>query len=62
MQSSLNISAEKLGKIPNIEPPKFSKRIGSTNYIVAVYSSQTSAETIEDKLLRLIKSEVRSSA
>ena len=34
------------------------KRIGSTNYEVSVYFSQTSKETIEDKLLRLMMREV----
>jgi hypothetical protein len=41
---------------PQTEPTKFTKRIGSTNFIVSVYHSQTSKETVEDKLLRLIKS------
>jgi len=41
---------------------QFSKRIGSTVYTVSVYQSQTSKETIEDKLMRLIESEVRRSA
>jgi len=30
------------------------KRIGSTNYEVSVYFSQTSKEKVEDKLLRLM--------
>jgi len=38
-------------------PPLFTKRIGSTTYTVSVHFSQTSKETAEDKLLRLIKSE-----
>ena len=44
------------------EPPKLSKKIGSTTYVVAVHFSRTSAETLEDKVLRLIESEVRESA
>jgi hypothetical protein len=51
------------------EPSGFNKKIGSTTYVVAVYSSRlpageagTSAETLEDKILRLIESEVRESA
>jgi len=44
------------------EPSKFEKRIGSTTYRVSVHFSQTSTETIEDKILRLLKSEVRESA
>jgi len=38
------------------------KRIGSTTYVVAVHFSQTSKETMQDKVLRLIESEVRRSA
>ena len=41
------------------KPPKFQKRIGSTVYRIFVHFSKTSAETIEDKLLRLMESEVR---
>ena len=44
------------------EPMKFSKRIGSTTYVVAVHFSQTSSETIEDKLFRLIEREVENVA
>jgi len=33
------------------------KRIGSTNYKVAVHFSKTSRETMDDKILRLIKNE-----
>jgi hypothetical protein len=34
-------------------------RIGSTEFIVSVKFSATSKETMEDKILRLIESEVR---
>ena len=44
------------------EPAKYEKRIGSTIYRVTLHFSQDSAETIEDKLLRLMESEVRESA
>jgi hypothetical protein len=40
------------------EPIKFVKRIGSTDFVINVRFSQTSAETLEDKILRLIESEV----
>ena len=33
------------------------KRIGSTTYQVAVHFSQTGSETINDKILRLIRNE-----
>ena len=45
-----------------VEPTKFSKRIGSTTYVVAVHFSRTSKETMQDKVLRLIEREVRESA
>jgi hypothetical protein len=38
------------------------QRIGSTVYRVTVHFSPTSTDTIEDKLLRLMESEVRDSA
>ena len=44
------------------EPLKFSKRIGSTVYLVSVHSSTTSHETVQDKIQRLIEREVRDSA
>ena len=45
-----------------VEPTKFSKRIGSTTYVVAVHFSRTDKEPMQDKTLRLIESEVRKSA
>jgi len=54
--------AVKQERIIPAEPPKFSKKIGSTTYVVAVHFSLTSAETLEDKVIRLIESEVRDSA
>jgi len=44
------------------EPVKLLRRIGSTTYIVNVRFSNTSTETMEDKILRLIESEVGKSA
>jgi hypothetical protein len=41
------------------KPPTFQKRIGSTTYRIIVHYSQTARETAEDKLLRLMESEVR---
>jgi len=38
------------------------KRIGSTNFIVNVHFSNTSTETLKDKVHRLIESEVAKSA
>ena len=50
------------GKSTHAEPVKFLKRIGSTTFVVAVHFSRTSKETVQDKVLRLIESEVRESA
>ena len=36
------------------QPHKILKRIGSTNYEVSIHFSQTSKETVEDKMLRLM--------
>ena len=44
------------------EPLKLQKRIGSTVYSVSIRFSDKAAETLEDKLLRMIESEVRSIA
>ena len=46
----------------SVEPLKFSKRIGSTTYVVAIHFGQSSQEPMQGKILRLIESEVRSSA
>jgi len=35
----------------------FTKRIGYTTYHVGVYFSGTSTETVQDKILRLVKNE-----
>jgi hypothetical protein len=39
------------------EPSKLLKRIGSTEFLISVRFSETSKETIEDKILRLIERE-----
>jgi len=44
------------------EPLEYEKRIGSTVYRVIVHFCQMSTETLEDKLMRLMESEVRESA
>ena len=41
----------------NAEPFRFSKKIGSTIYTVTAHFSQTSKETVEDKMLRVIENE-----
>ena len=39
------------------EPFQLLKKIGSTNYVVNVYFSKTSKETMSDKIIRLIERE-----
>lgn len=41
-------------------PVTMLKRIGSTTYEVSVHFSQTSKETVNDKITRLIKNETAS--
>ena len=59
MQDAKNSVAEKR---ESAEPVTLLKRIGSTDYIVSVHFSQTSTETLEDKILRLIEREVSKTA
>ena len=40
------------------EPIKLLKRVGSTTFVVSVLFNAKSVETLEDKVLRLIKREV----
>ena len=40
--------------IRQVSTHKILKRIGSTNYEVSIHFSQTSKETVEDKMLRLM--------
>ena len=42
---------------PQRERRTFSRRIGSTTYRVGVHFSGTSGETLNDKIVRLIKNE-----
>ena len=49
-------------KASKSEGGQFSKRIGSTTYLVTVHFSKTCKETFEDKILRLFESEVRKTA
>lgn len=43
--------------LERVEPHIMRKRIGSTVYEVSVYFSETSKETLEDKIKRLIERE-----
>lgn len=42
----------------NQEPPKLYRRIGNTNYEISMYFSQTSNETMADKIKRLIQNDM----
>jgi ribosomal protein S7 len=42
------------------QPMLITKRIGSTTYHVTVHFSRTSRETIDDKIIRLIRNETAS--
>jgi len=53
----MNISVE-LKQAQQQEPQHFQKRIGSTFYKVAIYTSNTSKEHIGDKILRLAKNDI----
>jgi len=44
------------------EPVNLLKRIGSTTYVVNVHFSKTSTETMEDKLFRIIASDIEKDA
>ena len=43
---------------PSRGPKTFRKRIGSTNYRVGVHFSRTSRETLDDKIIKLIRNDV----
>ena len=47
---------------PQNESGLFTKRIGSTNYRVSVHFSKTSRETMNDKILRIIKNDANTKA
>ena len=46
------------GNIKPIQPPIFQKTLGNTLYTVSVHFSNTSRETFEDKILRMLESAV----
>jgi hypothetical protein len=49
-------------KLNEAEPLKIAKRIGSGTFIINVFASPSVTETLEQKLLRILESEVRSYA
>jgi len=56
---TVNSAAAKTSHKLESEPLKLRERVGSTTYVVSVRFSQTSRETMQDKVLRLIEREVR---
>lgn len=42
--------------------PVLIRKIGKTTYMVGIHFSQTSKETMDDKVLRLIKNDIRNAA
>lgn len=54
---------QEAGRAKNHEqqPMRLTRRIGQTTYQVNVHFSETSKETMGDKIIRLIKSETQSS-
>jgi len=61
MQTTVNAAVTK-PEIKRAAPRILRKRIGSTTLEVSIRFSETSKETMEDKTLRLMKSEVRDGA
>lgn len=56
-QTVLKTAAKTSGKAES-EPVKLLKRFGSTTFVVTIRFSESSSETIEDKILKLVESEV----
>ena len=46
-------------QIAQDNPPALVKKIGKMTYIVRIHFSETSTETMEDKIKRMLKNEVR---
>ena len=58
MQTTQNVVVKTASRMSEREPLTMRKRVGSTTYVVSVRFSQTSRETMQDKILRLIEREV----
>ena len=58
MQNQPNSEAMMSADTPKTEPAVLTRKIGSTTYKIVVHFNVGSSETIDDKILRLIKREV----
>ena len=57
MQTQERSAVQTQGGNADAEPVNLYRRIGSTNYRVTIHFSKTNHETINDKILRLIKND-----
>ena len=55
---TVNTTAARTARNAEQEPIKLLKRVGSTTFVVSVRFNAKSVETLEDKILRVIESEV----
>jgi hypothetical protein len=55
-------TASAAATLKQAEPLMLKRRVGSTDYLIAVRYSQSGKEALEQKLLRLIESEVKAYA
>ena len=61
MSSEKNIqkAAEIVATAGAENPPALVKKIGRTTYIVRIHFSETSTETMSDKIKRMLKNEIQ---
>ncbi len=57
---TVHTAATTQGRSPVAEPITMRKRIGSTLYKVNIHFCDNTAETMDDKILRLIKRDIES--
>ena len=57
--SNKKITEDTTTKAPAKDAPALVKKIGRTTYIVRVYFSKTSKETMSDKIKRILKNEIQ---
>ena len=62
MQTDIKSTSPVQDDETQVEAQTYTKKIGSTVYQVSIHYNNTSTKTIEDKILCMMKSEVRESA